>query len=73
MRAPIKLTWHWRRQLYISLQIILMTYLDPWTETVTNYNNKPTRRKKGEKIAIEKNRKRKAIWKSKILKNKSWR
>ena len=61
VREPIKLTclsfWnsHWRQQLYISLQSILLfnSSLD-WNKA-TDYNSKPARRKKGENIAIEKN------------------
>ena len=70
MRVPIVLTCHWRCQLYISLQLSkILIYYPDWNRAI-ECNNKPTRRKQGEKIAIQKNI-RKAAWNSKILKNKS--
>ena len=66
MRVLIKLTCHWRWQLYITTWFT--SSLD--RNRVTYYNNNPTRRKQGQKIAIEKNT-NKLIWNIKFFKNKS--
>ena len=64
VRAPIRLTCHWRGQLRQSTMTLILNYFPGW-----NRANKPARRKSVEKKAEEKNIK-KSTWNSRILKNK---
>ena len=64
------MTYHWSWGLYISLQFLYcLDYFPDWNRA-TDYNNKPTWIKIGEKIVIEK-KIRKVTWSSKILKTSS--